>query len=111
MTGNDAVADDVRHAAEALAAIEAHRAGIHVEPDPALVAAGWQLRFVTDALRAQEWLATYHDLGFETLAEPIAAAQVSPACGDCRLVALFRYLAIYTRRAPAPALRQHGSGP
>lgn len=83
---------------DALLRVEAHRAGIQIEPDPARVAAGWQFRFVADAPRVEAALALYEELGFETCADPIPPAAIAPACGECRLVALLKFRAIYTRR-------------
>jgi hypothetical protein len=78
--------------------VEAHRAGIHVEPDPARLAAGWQFRFVADAARVEAATALYRELGFEVCTDPIAGSAIAPACAECRLTALFQFRAIYTRR-------------
>ena len=95
MPGNaEAPRDD---ALRPLLEVEAHRAGIHVEPDPDRLAAGWQFRFVADAARAEAATALYRELGFEVCADPIAGSAIAPACAECRLTALFQFRAIYTR--------------
>ena len=66
----------------------------------ALLAAGWQRRYVADEARAKEALATYGALGFEVLAQPIEAEQVPASCGDCSAAVCKSYVLIYTR-APA----------
>ena len=69
-----------------------------VAPDPARTAAGWQFRFAADRARAEETLRLYRDLGFEVAADPIVPENLSPDCGDCRLVAALGFQLIYTRR-------------
>jgi hypothetical protein len=92
-------AGDVPAAAlDGLLRVEAHRAGISIEPDPDRVAAGWQFRFVADAPRVEAALTLYEELGFETCADPVPPSAIAPACGECRLVALLKFRAIYTRR-------------
>lgn len=90
--------DPGRSALDGLLRVEAHRAGINVEPDPARVADGWQLRFVADCTRVEAAVALYEELGFETCADPVPPQAIAPACGECRLVALLKFRAIYTRR-------------
>lgn len=84
-------------AVERLIAVESHKAEVGFEPDPARLADGWEYRFVADGARAEESAALYRELGFEVCADPVGAA-ASPACADCRLVALLHFRAIYTRR-------------
>jgi hypothetical protein len=67
-------------------------------PDPALVAAGWERRFMADAGRAREATALYSDLGFEVSAEPVRPEELSAACGDCRVATCLAYVTLYTRR-------------
>jgi len=70
------------------------------EPDPALVADGWERRFVTDGMRSQEVVDLYRQLGFEVRLEPILPPEVPDGCADCQLVVLFQFKTVYTRRPP-----------
>jgi hypothetical protein len=88
-------------ALESLVRVEAHRAGISIEPDPARLADGWQFRFVADGPRVEDALAQYRGLGMEVCADPIPPEAIAPACAGCRLVALLQFRAIYTRRMVA----------
>jgi hypothetical protein len=79
-----------------------------VAPDPARIAAGWEFRFAADRARADETVRLYRELGFEVAADPIVPRNLSPDCGDCRLVSALGFQLIYTRRpgtagATAPA--------
>ena len=85
-------------ALERLVAIERHKAESGFAPDPLRLAAGWDYRFVADAARAEESATVYRELGFEVALEPVGEA-ASPECRDCRLVAVLRFRAIYTRRS------------
>jgi hypothetical protein len=67
-------------------------------PDPDLVAAGWERRFIADAVRAREATALYTSLGFEVHAESLKPTEFGPQCGDCQLVACHMYVTIYTRK-------------
>lgn len=89
-------------ALERLLAAEVHRAAAGFLADPALLADGWEYRFVADATRATESVALYRELGFEVHEAPVGEA-ASPACQDCQLVALLKFHAIYTRRPAASA--------
>ncbi len=84
-------------ALERLVAAERHRASTGFRPDEARLAAGWVYRFVADGPRAEEHAASYRELGFEVALDPVGEA-ASPACRECRLVAVLRFRAIYTRR-------------
>jgi enamine deaminase RidA (YjgF/YER057c/UK114 family) len=69
-----------------------------------LLAAGWERRYVADLARAQEAVETYGALGFEVLAQPIAAEQVPASCGDCSATVCRSFMLIYTRpRVPEGA--------
>jgi hypothetical protein len=72
-------------------------------PDPQLAAEGWQRRFTADPVRAREAFNLYRSLGFEVRAETIQPAELSPACGDCRLATCSAYVTIYTRRPESHA--------
>lgn len=103
----DAAGDGSRHKArpveKPLAFVvrgEAHRllADDQLEPDPALVAQGWERRFVADGKRAREAIALYEELGYEVHAEPVHPEHVNPDCEDCLLVAMMHFQMIYTRK-------------
>lgn len=68
--------------------------------DPALVAAGWVARFLTDGGRAKEAMQIYADLGFEVRTQPLAPDHVGPLCAECQVTACSLYAMIYTRRRP-----------
>lgn len=70
----------------------------HFEADPALISAGWQRRFITDAQRAQEVMDLYAQLGYEVRAEPVPLSALEGGCEDCRAVVLFQFKTIYTRK-------------
>ncbi len=72
-----------------------------LQPDPARVAAGWTRRFVTDQNRLDEVRALYEELGFDVEVDPVQTDQVAPDCEDCYLVALERFVTVYTRPRPA----------
>jgi predicted ATPase len=88
-----------RSSLEILAEQEARRAKLqqNFEPDPALVAQGWQRRFTGDARRVQEAAELYTGLGFEVLTVPVQAWELKEECEGCRLVALLQFKTIYTR--------------
>lgn len=73
-------------------------AGDVQRPDPKRIAAGWELRFVTDAKRAEEAVALYSSLGFEAAADPVEVDRLDEDCADCQIVMLLKYKAIYTRK-------------
>lgn len=78
---------------------EAHRllTELHLAPDPARVAAGWERRFVTDRTRAREAMELYERLGFDVVADPLRPDDLREECDDCQLVALLKFMTIYTR--------------
>jgi hypothetical protein len=79
---------------------EAARSGLQlrIEPDPGLIADGWELRFTGDARRVQEATNLYSELGFEVQALPVQPTQLSEECGDCQLIAALHFQTIYIRR-------------
>lgn len=83
-----------------LIALEAHRAAAGFEPDPALLAEGWQFRFVADSLRAEESAQLYREVGFEVRSEMVRGRQIADACTSCQLVVALRFQALYTRERP-----------
>lgn len=66
--------------------------------DPALVAEGWERRFVTDGRRATEAVDLYEELGYEVRAEPVKQEQLENDCEDCQLIVLMQFKTIYTRK-------------
>jgi hypothetical protein len=69
--------------------------------DPALLAAGWERRFIADRRRAEEALELYRGLGFEVRAEPVGPELLGDDCSDCQLVVQRWFVMIYTRRPDA----------
>lgn len=67
-------------------------------PDPALVAQGWERRFMADPVRAREAKRLYSELGFEVHCAQIKPAELSEVCGDCALETCLAYVTIYTRK-------------
>ena len=68
------------------------------EPDPKLVAEGWERRFMADADRAKEAEELYESLGFEVLTEAVKPTELSDLCSDCQLVVCRYYVTVYTRK-------------
>lgn len=66
--------------------------------EPALVAEGWVVRFLSEGRRADEAMQVYADLGFDVLARPVAPDMVSPLCAQCLVSSCPRHIVIYTRR-------------
>ncbi|MCP4356856.1 MAG: hypothetical protein GY796_02415 [Chloroflexi bacterium] len=79
---------------------EAHRILSEAElaADPELVAAGWERRFVSDGRRSREMITLYTEMGYEVHLEPLQAAEFTDECEDCGLVALLKFVTIYTRK-------------
>jgi hypothetical protein len=69
-----------------------------IRPDPARLAAGWELRFVIEKGRAADLVLLYVKSGFEVAQDPVSPELLEDECVDCRLVAQLEYVAIYTRR-------------
>ena len=68
-----------------------------LEPDPALVAQGWQRRFTVDEERAKEVAQLYTELGYEVRSEPVVTGEVADDCHDCHSFMAVRLRTIYTR--------------
>lgn len=68
-----------------------------LEPDPQLIAEGWERRFIADRRRGEEMMTLYRDLGYEVRAEPVKPEEVGDECSDCLLLAL-QFRTIYTRK-------------
>lgn len=92
--------EDVSLQLSRLVEAEAKRALSETElaADPALVAQGWERRFVTDARRAAEAVDLYQELGYEVRAEPVRKEELEDDCEDCELVVLMQFRTIYTRK-------------
>jgi hypothetical protein len=69
-----------------------------LQPDPALVAAGWERRFTADEQRAKEAMELYTQLGYEVRAEPVRPDELHDDCQDCRAIVSFHFHTIYTRK-------------
>lgn len=69
-----------------------------LRPDPALVAEGWERRFIADAQRTKEAIEIYEKLGFEVRAEPVTPLELGDECEECSVVAGLRFRTIYTRK-------------
>lgn len=72
--------------------------------DPALIAEGWERRFITDRRRVAEVTELYQSLGKEVRVEPVEENAVGEDCGDCQLLRL-RFCMVYTRD-PRPGTAQ-----
>jgi hypothetical protein len=70
----------------------------HLEPDPALVAEGWERRFSADEHRAKEAMELYSQLGYEVRAEPLRPEEMHEDCEDCKTVVALQFQTIYTRK-------------
>ncbi len=68
------------------------------EPDPELIAQGWERRFMTDQVRAKESIELYESMGYEVLTEPVRPAELRDECIDCKVVVYFSYVTIYVRK-------------
>ncbi len=66
--------------------------------DPALVAQGWERRFIADGRRAAEAMELYEELGYEVRGEPVRAEAMLDDCEDCQLLILLQFKTIYTRK-------------
>ena len=69
-----------------------------LQPDPTLIAAGWERRFIGDARQVKEAVELYSQLGFEVHTEPVRAEEMGDDCDDCRILVLLQFQTIYTRK-------------
>jgi hypothetical protein len=69
-----------------------------VRPTAARAAAGWELRFLADRMRAEEAVRLYEQLGFEVAADPVTPEGLPEGCTDCVLATALGFRMIYTRR-------------
>ena len=72
-----------------------------LEPDPRLVAEGWERRFTADAQRAEEARELYSRLGYEVRLEAVRAEEGHEDRADCHSRTLAKFQTIYTRKKPA----------
>jgi len=70
-------------------------------PDPELVAAGWERRFMADPERAAEAVELYEGMGLEVKVFPLAPLDFGLACGECPGTIDDSYVVIYTRKPGA----------
>ena len=77
-----------------------------VAVDPALVADGWERRYLADENRAAEARELYTSLGYEVLEGRLEPDDFGPACGECALVVCPTHVMIYTRKAGEGRLGQ-----
>ncbi|HYL84020.1 MAG TPA: hypothetical protein VE263_07295 [Candidatus Angelobacter sp.] len=68
-----------------------------LQPNPALVAEGWQRRFTVDEERGKEVAELYAELGYEVRVEPVVTGEVADDCHDCHAFVALRLRTIYTR--------------
>ena len=66
--------------------------------DPALLAEGWERRFVADGARVEELVRLYEELGYEVCTRRIRPEQIGGSCEGCRAAILAGFQMIYTRR-------------
>jgi hypothetical protein len=69
-----------------------------LQPDPTLVAEGWERRFTADTQRAEEVTELYSRLGYEVRAEPVHSEELLDECEDCHSLIVSEFKTIYTRR-------------
>jgi hypothetical protein len=69
-----------------------------LQPDPALVADGWQRRFTADEPRIKEVVELYAQLGYEVRMESVTTGDVQDDCHDCQANAALRLFTVYTRK-------------
>lgn len=69
-----------------------------LQPEPGLVAEGWERRFTADEQRVQEVVELYSQLGYEVRVEPVHVDDLHEDCTDCHNLIGSKFKAIYTRR-------------
>jgi hypothetical protein len=68
------------------------------DPDPELVAQGWERRFMADPKQVEEATRLYSELGFEVRTERVLPSELSDLCGSCALATCHAYVTLYTRK-------------
>lgn len=83
---------------------EAHRlvSEAQLQPDPELLAAGWERRFTASGHRAQEMADLYAEMGYEVHLQRVKAEEFEDECEQCVVLALLEFVTIYTRRPEHP---------
>ncbi len=69
-----------------------------LQPDPGLVAEGWQRRFTADEQRIQEVVELYKELGYEVRMEPVTTGELQDDCHECQASSSLRLFTVYTRK-------------
>ncbi len=69
-----------------------------VGEDAALVAAGWERRFVADTAGVQQAVELYEAAGFEVVLRSPSPDEFGEACAACAASACTAYTVVYTRR-------------
>lgn len=69
-----------------------------VQPDPTLLAKGWERRQLADPQRAAEAAELYESLGFEVLAKKLDESDFGDSCKTCAVAGCHGYVMIYTRK-------------
>jgi len=69
-----------------------------LQPDPALVADGWERRFTADSQRAAEAVELYAKLGYEVRVESLRPEEITDECEGCHSLAALEFKTIYTRK-------------
>ena len=69
-----------------------------LQPDPALVADGWERRFTADSPRAAEAIELYTKLGYEVRVESLRPEEITDECEGCHSPAALEFKTIYTRK-------------
>jgi hypothetical protein len=69
-----------------------------LQPDPALVAEGWERRFTADSQRAAEAIEIYTKLGYEVRVESLRPEEITDECEGCYSLAALEFRTIYTRK-------------
>ncbi len=69
-----------------------------LQPDPALVADGWERRFTADSQRAAEAIELYTKLGYEVRVESLRPEEITGECEGCHSLATLEFKTIYTRK-------------
>jgi hypothetical protein len=69
-----------------------------LQPDPALVADGWERRFTADSQRAAEAIELYTKLGYEVRVESLRPQEITNECEGCHSLAALEFKTIYTRK-------------
>jgi len=70
-----------------------------LQPDPALIADGWERRFTADSQRAEEAMELYAKLGYEVRAESLRWDGITDGCAGCHSAVAPEFKTIYTRKS------------